>query len=1008
MKIISVRLKNINSLKDEHYINFSEGALADAGLYVITGPTGSGKSTILDAITLALYGRIPRLKSSTINNKLVEKEGVILTKHAKDCFVEVVYEVNGKQYRSSWSISKNRNNNLNDRKQELFDIEADSIISDKNETVIVKNEELIGLSYEQFVQSLMLAQGQFAKLLQAKRSERNLLLESITGSEIYRKIGMRVYKRFNKVNKLVEAQNIKLEGIEFLSEEKIKELNDLLLACEPARIGLDNDFKQIDDFIKTKKSLVELVAKIGQNDNALKSLIAKEEDLSKDKKELEKHNMLVVFRDESNEVVQQKTNNDRLKLSILETNNQLVSINSAKEKLIEDASKLVGKIVTDENLLVNINNFKQDIVGFQKKIDEEKTKLENCNLEIKKELENLSHEGLMLLISELTPLNLTKELENTERFIASLKIKNIDELITERDKIRKDLLPANSLIQNRKLFDEKLKGINRQGDKILDDKKLILEYGKKIKNLEDILKVEKPKLQIAQIEVDRIKNERGLEDFRKELVQGYHCPLCGAIEHPYSDHYEEKLLSKSEELLKNLTMSVQNFESEQIKIQTNFDNLLKINEKEIEDLNESKEEFKKVENLLNKGCQEIGWELSTDISGWEELAEKLQEMISRLDQCEKEFKKKRILTLLQSLVEQNSKLQEDYDKSLNLLMASYSGININQDTEEILSSWIKNSTQLKDKLEDLKNAELLDLENDKSHMKALEVLLKKLKEKGIDSLDILRSSILTESRAEEIRKMLNEFETNKTVLTSTKARLIEEHKILLLKDTSSKQLIELQEEFELVRLKLNEISEKIGGWRKEIEIDIQNRERFNKEKDHLDALKKDLTLWSRMNNLIGEQTGNRFANFVQDLTFEHLIEFGNKRLESFSDRYLFSLPEKSDNGDLQVYDTFMGNASRSIFTLSGGETFKLSLALALGLSDLAASKVEIESLFIDEGFGSLDPDSLEEAISLLEDIQNTGNKSIGIISHVSELKDRIGTKIKLVPVGSGYSKIIIE
>ena len=125
--------------------------------------------------------------------------------------------------------------------------------------------------------------------------------------------------------------------------------------------------------------------------------------------------------------------------------------------MIEHASKLVGKIVKDENLLVNVNNFKQDIVGFQKKIDEENTKLENCNLEIKKELENLSHEGLKLLISDLTPINLTKELENTERFIVSLKIKNIDELITERDKIRKDLLPANSLIQNRKLFDEKLK-----------------------------------------------------------------------------------------------------------------------------------------------------------------------------------------------------------------------------------------------------------------------------------------------------------------------------------------------------------------------------------------------------------------------------------------------------------------------------------------------------------------------------------------------------------------------
>jgi exonuclease SbcC len=383
-------------------------------------------------------------------------------------------------------------------------------------------------------------------------------------------------------------------------------------------------------------------------------------------------------------------------------------------------------------------------------------------------------------------------------------------------------------------------------------------------------------------------------------------------------------------------------------------------------------------------------------------------MISLLDQCEKEFKKKRILTLLQSVIEQKSKLLEEYDKSLNLLKTSYGGVNINEDTEEILSSWIENSTQLKDKLEDLKNAERLDLENEKSYKKSLEVLLKKLKEKGIDSLEVLRSSILIESRAEEIRKMLNEIETNKTVLTSTKVRLIDEQKTLLLKDTSSKQLFELQDEFDLLRLKLNELSEKIGGWRKELEIDAQNREKLNKEKDHLDALNKDLTLWSRMEKLIGEKTGNRFANFVQDLTFEQLIEFGNKRLESFSDRYLFALPEKSDNGDLQVYDTFMGNASRSIFTLSGGETFKLSLALALGLSDLAASKVEIESLFIDEGFGSLDPDSLEEAISLLEDIQNTGNKSIGIISHVSELKDRIGTKVKLVPVGSGYSKIIVE
>jgi exonuclease SbcC len=104
----------------------------------------------------------------------------------------------------------------------------------------------------------------------------------------------------------------------------------------------------------------------------------------------------------------------------------------------------------------------------------------------------------------------------------------------------------------------------------------------------------------------------------------------------------------------------------------------------------------------------------------------------------------------------------------------------------------------------------------------------------------------------------------------------------------------------------------------------------------------------------------------------------------------------------------MGNTRRSVSSLSGGETFKLSLALAFGLSDLAAKNVNIESLFIDEGFGTLDPESLDQAITILEEMQHKNNKSIGIISHVGELKDRIGAKIKLVSTGGGYSKIEVE
>ncbi len=129
-----------------------------------------------------------------------------------------------------------------------------------------------------------------------------------------------------------------------------------------------------------------------------------------------------------------------------------------------------------------------------------------------------------------------------------------------------------------------------------------------------------------------------------------------------------------------------------------------------------------------------------------------------------------------------------------------------------------------------------------------------------------------------------------------------------------------------------------------------------------------------------------------------------------NDRYLLDIPtadEADKNDSLKVFDSHQGDARRSINTLSGGETFMVSLAMAFALSDLAAKNVKIESIFIDEGFGTLDPETLNQAITILEKMQNEGDKSIGVISHVEALKDRITTQIRLEKMGSGYSRIEI-
>ena len=162
-----------------------------------------------------------------------------------------------------------------------------------------------------------------------------------------------------------------------------------------------------------------------------------------------------------------------------------------------------------------------------------------------------------------------------------------------------------------------------------------------------------------------------------------------------------------------------------------------------------------------------------------------------------------------------------------------------------------------------------------------------------------------------------------------------------------------------------------------------------------------------LNKLIGDSQGDRFNKFVQDLTLIQLLKLANKHLLELAPRYLLSEPNKNENESLTVIDKDMGNQRRSVKTLSGGESFLISLALALALSDLASNNVKINSLFIDEGFGMLDPESLDQTLDTLERLQEHSQKRIGIISHIDALKERITTQIKIHQNGSGLSTLKI-
>jgi exonuclease SbcC len=209
-----------------------------------------------------------------------------------------------------------------------------------------------------------------------------------------------------------------------------------------------------------------------------------------------------------------------------------------------------------------------------------------------------------------------------------------------------------------------------------------------------------------------------------------------------------------------------------------------------------------------------------------------------------------------------------------------------------------------------------------------------------------------------------------------------------------------------IKATLNSTREKLEDIKRVLNNQKENLAEYKAIQNSIAEVQKANKKWEVLNRLIGDATGTEFNKFAQDLSLQRLILLGNKRLKQLNDRYeLDRFITGEDKNQLYVIDNHMGGLRRSVKTLSGGETFLMSLALALGLSDLASKNVEINSLFIDEGFGTLDPETLDLTLDTLERLQAESNKTIGIISHVSALKERIQTQIVLNRNSQGYSQL---
>ena len=298
-----------------------------------------------------------------------------------------------------------------------------------------------------------------------------------------------------------------------------------------------------------------------------------------------------------------------------------------------------------------------------------------------------------------------------------------------------------------------------------------------------------------------------------------------------------------------------------------------------------------------------------------------------------------------------------------------------------------------------------DIENNNSSLsEQTSILEDKIKRSPFTDEEEVRNAVLSDDEKQNIEKakehinnsiikVSQTYEDNKAELQRKKAAAL-----------TNKDLNTLTEERQSLNQEQAETQQLIGQINNLLAVNTTKKQEAAAKAELIKRKQQVVERWSKLNELIGQADGKKFRVFVQSLTLEQLVEKANRHLENLNPRYFIERNETDEKKtlELMIVDTFQANTKRSMTSLSGGESFLVSLSLALGLSDLAGQNSIIESLFIDEGFGTLDEKTLEDAVVTLENLNSSG-KTIGIISHVPALKEKITTQIRVTKKGSGFS-----
>ncbi len=985
MKILAIRGCNLASLEGEFEMDFTVEPLLSAGIFGISGPTGAGKSTLLDAMCLALFACTPRMAKARERGVQIEDVGsntlsqndsrAILRRGTASGYAEVdFFALNGHRYRSRWSVRRARDKAdgaLQGITLSLRNLDTGMEEQGTSKELLARVVKLIGLTFEQFTRSVLLAQNDFSTFLRAEQSEKASLLEKMTGTELFANISRRIYEKNDLAKKAYEKVLDGIRGIEVLTDEEEQQLKHLLLEAEKLASSLEK--------ARTEEQNLK-----GAVRNAEQQLEARQREQKEAAMRLQKATELLNTTRVEYEKGKEEEQRSEAAFKALQQELQL-----ARKKDVELGEALRSQKEAKENLGASQLRKKEG----EDKLRTARLRLEQCSADI-------------MRITQWRKRYADKE--NIARQLSALTL-HLDAASAARQAIKKAEGAISSARQEMENLARQLKkaqlAAETKSSEIERTEEAILAMEQKLKTidreaLEAQTKTLREQRENLLVEQARMAAAGTAMDMREMLQEGVPCPVCGSLHHPAATGTTRTELQKQIDALTlqigQLTLRQTSYAGEEKQLGNLRRQLVQLNKElsvaqqsrsallakqKIEETNISREEavLKESSEALGKSLSSANllfggdewqknWqkdpasfrETLTDFAHkWNENAERLQQLQQRESAGKAECAS--VESFLPSLIKQAEEASSKHAQSLAELTR------LKKERSELLSG--KPADEVEKEYNDRKEALM-------EHLKMLQAV--QTEQSAIAD----REKGSSRQIACDVEKLSEGLKQCREALSLWMESWEKEHpeetlEALLSRATSEKNN-------HTFRLRTNE----------------ENKKKIAEKQKELEECRLRSERWAKLNDLAGSADGAKFRRIAQGYTLDALLYDANVQLRNLSRRYL--LKRVPDTLALQVIDHDMCDEVRSVHSLSGGESFLVSLALALGLSSLSSGGMKVESLFIDEGFGSLDAETLRVAMDALENLRTQGRK-IGVISHVQEMTERIPVQIRVCRAGNGRS-----